>query len=101
MTKPERATIVFYDEDTQQLKMCAVLRSHVQSAIDRAMVMSVPPDAQEHDSAPITDEDARKLGCMAILTQASVHLDLRARLKITTEQPVDWSPQVPPKDSRG
>ncbi|SDR21599.1 hypothetical protein SAMN05445850_3344 [Paraburkholderia tuberum] len=47
---------------------------------------------------PVTDEDARKLGGMAILIQAIAHPELRERLKITTEQPMDWAPAKPPTE---
>ncbi|WP_321954720.1 hypothetical protein [Paraburkholderia bannensis] len=89
MSKPERASIVFYDADTQQLKMCTVLRSRVESAIEWGMARTIPPDAPENSDAPVTDEDARKLGGMAILVQAIVHPELRARVQITTEAPME------------
>ncbi|CAB3782075.1 hypothetical protein LMG28614_01362 [Paraburkholderia ultramafica] len=99
MAKPPRATIVFYDEETQQLKLCTVFRREVQVVIDRELArsggMTIPPDASEHSTQPIGDEDARKLGAMAILMQAGVHEELRNRLHITTAEPIDWSP--PPR----
>ncbi|MGF6368519.1 hypothetical protein OKW40_001269 [Paraburkholderia sp. RAU6.4a] len=98
MTKPDRASVIFYDADTQQLKMCTVSRVHVQAAIDRALAITIPPDAPENSMLPVTDEDARKLGGMAILIQAIAHPELRERLKITTEQPMDWAPAKPPTE---
>jgi hypothetical protein len=98
MTKSDRASIIFYDADTRQLKMCTVSRSHVQSALDRALAITIPPDAPENSDAPVTDEDARKLGGMAILIQAMAHPELRARLKITTEAPMDWTPPRSPME---
>ncbi|WP_244829524.1 hypothetical protein [Caballeronia sp. TF1N1] len=96
MTKPSRASIVIYDEDAGQLKLFNVFRKDVQSIIERELARSggvtIPPTAIEHGNEPITDEDARKLGCIAILMQASVHTDLRDRLAITTSEPVDWKP---------
>ncbi|SIT45991.1 conserved hypothetical protein [Paraburkholderia piptadeniae] len=98
MTKPPRASIVFYDEETQQLKMCTVLRSRVQSTIDQAMAVTIPPDAAEHSREPITDEDARKLGGMLMLMQGFSNPDLRERLQFKTDTPVDWNPPTPPRD---
>ncbi|WP_322053589.1 hypothetical protein [Paraburkholderia bannensis] len=102
MTKPPRATIIFYDEDVQQLRMCTVFRREVQSVIDREIArsggMMVPPDAEEHGSQPIGDEDARRLGAMAILMQAGVHAELRERLQITTAEPIDWTTPKPPSE---
>ncbi|EEA02567.1 conserved hypothetical protein [Burkholderia sp. H160] len=98
MTKPDRASIIFYDTDTQQLKMCTVSRVHVQAAIDRALAITIPPDAPENSPLPVTDEDARKLGGMAILIQAMAHPELRERLQITTERPMDWAPAKPPTE---
>ena len=97
MIQPEKATIVFYDADTQQLKMCTVSRSSVQSAIDRAMTLTIPPDAPENSRERVTDEDARKLGGMAILIQAMTHPELRDRLRITTETPMNWTPPDRPR----
>lgn len=98
MTKAPRATIIFYDEDTQQIMLCNVPRKDVQSTINDAIArtggMKVPPDEPDHSTRPLTDEDARKLGGLAILVQAGVHAELRARLQITTAQPVQWN--VPP-----
>lgn len=102
MKKPPRATIVFYDEETEQIKMCTVFRKDVQAVIDREMArtggMTVPPDAEPHEELPITDEDARKLGGMAILMQAGAHPELRARLQMTTAEPVSWGPIRPPEE---
>ncbi|AIP70963.1 hypothetical protein [Burkholderia pseudomallei] len=100
MEKPSRATIVFYDEDSEQIRMCTVLRKEVQAVIDREMArsggMTIPPDAEPNDARPITDEDARKLGGIAILMQAGAHPKLRERLQITTAEPVTWTPIRPP-----
>lgn len=100
MSKPPRATIVFYDEHAQQLKICTVFRREVQAVIDREIArsggMSIPPNAEEHGAEPIGDEDARKLGAMAILMQAGVHEELRDRLRLTTAEPIDWVAPKPP-----
>lgn len=101
MSKPPRATIVFYDEDTQQLRMCTVFRREVQTVIDREIArtdgMTIPPDIEEHSTEPIGDEDARKLGAMAIRMQAGVHAELRDRLRIiTTAEPINWGSPKPP-----
>ncbi|RDU95175.1 hypothetical protein [Trinickia dinghuensis] len=100
MKKPPRATIVFYDEETEQVKMCTVFRKDVQAVIDREMArsggMTIPPDAEPNEARPITDEDARKLGGIAILMQAGVHPELRGRLQFTTAEPVNWTPNRPP-----
>lgn len=96
MTQGEVAFISFYDEYTGQVKFCIVPRAQVQGVIDRALTISVPPDAPEHSTAPLTDEDARKLGGMALLCHANKHTELRDRLEITTAAPIDWSPTRPP-----
>ncbi|MEX3810172.1 hypothetical protein AB3X96_07870 [Paraburkholderia sp. BR13439] len=102
MSKPPRATIIFYDEQTQQLKMCTVFRREVQTVIDREIArsggMTIPPGAEEYGTEPIGDEDARKLGAMAILMQAGVHVELRERLQITTAEPINWDKQKPSAD---
>ncbi|MGF6484818.1 hypothetical protein [Paraburkholderia sp. JPY419] len=102
MSKHPRATIIFYDEQTQQLKMCTVFRREVQTVIDREIArsggMTIPPGAEEYGTEPIGDEDARKLGAMAILMQAGVHVELRERLQITTAEPVNWDKQKPSAD---
>ncbi|RKP50409.1 hypothetical protein D7S89_04655 [Trinickia fusca] len=100
MGKPPRATIVFYDEETEQVKMCTVFRREVQSVIDREIArsggMTIPPDAEAHDARPLTDEDARRLGGLVILMQAGAHPELRGRLQITTAEPVSWESTRPP-----
>lgn len=53
--------------------------------------MTIPSDATEGSTQPINDEDARKLGAMAILMQAGVHTELRDRLQITTAEPMVWT----------
>ncbi|MFM0325613.1 hypothetical protein [Caballeronia glebae] len=91
MSKRLRATIVFYDEDASQIRLCNVPRDRVQAAIDRAgFIFNVPTDAPDHSSAPVTDEHARQIGGMAILVQASEHPELRPRLDLTLLQPINW-----------
>jgi hypothetical protein len=91
-SKRRRVTISFYDEDTQQLQICTAPRERVQDAIDRAgIVFNVPPDAPDHSTAPVTDEHARQIGCMAILNQAKDHPELRPRLKLTPSEPMSWN----------
>lgn len=97
MADQATANIIFFDPDTQQLKLCSVAQSRVQSAIDRALVLPFPLDAPEDSTAPITDEDARKLGGMLLLMQAAAHPELRDRLQITTESPMNWAPAERPK----
>ncbi|MBR8342587.1 hypothetical protein [Burkholderia ambifaria] len=96
MSKPRRATIVFYDEDTEQVTLCTVFRNDVQAVLDREMnagvAITIPPHAEPNDGCPITDEDARRLGGMALLMQAGVHPELRERLKFAEAGSVDWSP---------
>lgn len=95
MSSPLRASIIFYDERTQQLKMCTVFRHKVQAVIDEEIAwngdMTIPPGAQANAMQPVRDEDARRLGAMAILMQAGVHVELRERLQITTEATMDWT----------
>ncbi|NML33413.1 hypothetical protein [Paraburkholderia antibiotica] len=98
MNKRESAFISFYDKETGQVKFCVVLRERVQAAIDRALTLTLPPDAPDHSQAPFTDEDARKLGAMALLAHGNAHPELRERLEITTEAPMDWTPVEPPSE---
>jgi hypothetical protein len=86
-----RATIVFYDEATQQLQLCTVPRDRVQAAIARAgFVFSVPTDAPDHATQPVTDEHAPQIGYMSILNQAKSHSELRPRLQLTLHEPIEW-----------
>ena len=94
----ESAFISYYDEQTQQIKFCVVQRASVQTAIDRALTIPVPPDTPENSDTPITDEIARKLGGMAILCHTKAHPELRTRLQITTEAPMVWTPPKPPTE---
>ncbi|WP_233879034.1 hypothetical protein [Paraburkholderia flagellata] len=98
MSQRQTAFISFYDEHSGQVKFCVVPRQFVQSAIDRVMTISVPPDAPEHSDMAFTDEDARKLGGMAILAIAGANPDLQSRLQITTEVPMEWRPTKPPAE---
>lgn len=91
----ESAFISYYDEHAQQVKFCVVPRALVQSAISRALSISIPPDVEAASSAEITDEDAGKLGGMALLCHTKAHPELRARLRITTAAPIDWTPVRP------
>jgi hypothetical protein len=96
MTNKDIAFVSFYDADVGQVKFCIVNRAQVQGAIDRALIITVPPDAAENSNEPITDDDARRLGGMAFLCHGKRHPELRARFQITTEHPVDWNPITPP-----
>jgi hypothetical protein len=102
MATPLRATIVFYNEETRQLQLCTVFREEIKDAIDRQIkrhsAMNLPLGAADDSADPITDETLRQIGGMAVLNQASVHPELRARLQITTGAPIDWKPANPPSD---
>ncbi|WP_250500132.1 hypothetical protein [Caballeronia sp. GAWG1-5s-s] len=101
MTKRLYATVVFYDEDTQQLRLCGTFRDRVQSAIDRAgFVFNIPTDREDFSTEPVTDEHARQIGYMAILSQAQNHPELRARLRLTLKEPMHWD-AGPEKDQDG
>lgn len=92
MDKNEVAFVTFYDEGTQQVKFCVVPRSQVRVAIDASLVLTVPPHVPDDDAAVIiTDEDARRLGGMALLCHTKHHPELRDRLQITTDTPLSWS----------
>jgi hypothetical protein len=95
--KDQMAFISYYDEQAGQIRFCVVPRKFIQSSIDRVMSIAVPPDAPEHSAEPFTDEDARKLGGMAILTLAGPNPELRARLRITTDEPMQWPNRPPAK----
>jgi len=91
MVKGEVAFVSFYDSDTDQVRFCIVPRSRVQSAIDNALVMNVPPSAPDDSRDPLTDEDARKLGGMALLCHGKQHPELRERLKFAGAESVSWT----------
>ncbi|WP_240158965.1 MULTISPECIES: hypothetical protein [Burkholderiaceae] len=99
MTQRLRATVIFYNEETQQLQLCTVYRDEIQGAIDRQIArgsaMNVPLGSDD-PTAPLTDETLRQIGGMAVLNQASVHPELRGRLQVSLEHPVDWAPGKPP-----
>lgn len=99
MKDRQTAFITFYDEETGQVKFCVVPRPLVQTAISRVMAIAVPPDAPEHSTAAFTDDDARKLGGMAIMALSGPNPELRSRLQISTETPVDWSHRAPPEQT--
>ncbi|WP_235023550.1 hypothetical protein [Caballeronia glebae] len=85
---------MFYDEEAQQLKLITVFRREVQSVIDKEITrsggMTIPPIAEDGSTGPLTDEDARNLGCISMLMQASVHPELRDRLRLTLAEPTNW-----------
>ena len=91
MTKREVAFVSFYDSDTGQVRFCIVPRSRVQGAIENALVLNIPPSAPDDSRDPLTDEDARKLGGMALLCHGKEHPELRDRLKITGGESVTWT----------
>jgi hypothetical protein len=93
--RPQRAGIIFYDDEVQQLKVCFSSRKQIQSVIDRAFTATIPPDAAEHHEYLFKDEDARKLGGMLVLMQGHVNPEFRERLRITAKDPVDWAPPAP------
>ena len=101
MTKRLRATVIFYNEETQQVQLCTVHRDEIKGAIDRQIargsVMNLPLGSDD-PAAPLTDETLRQIGGMAVLNQASVHPELRDRLQISLQYPVDWAPAKPPTD---
>lgn len=94
----ESAFISYYDQETQQIKFCVVPRARVQVAIDRALTLAVPPDSPENSDAPITNEDAHKLGCMALLCHTKAHPELELRLQTIAGGPVEWAPIKPPAE---
>ncbi|SEK10476.1 hypothetical protein [Paraburkholderia diazotrophica] len=99
MPKQLYASIVFYNDDTQQMTVCTVNRRDVQAVIDRELTRTggirIPPDAPDHSTMPLTDEHGRKLGGMVMLMQAYAHPELRERLQITTETPMKWTVDPP------
>ena len=95
MGMKDRAVVTYYDDETQTVKTCVVLRDRVQAAIDRALPHTVEP---EEPGSTITDEHARLLGGMTFLILAGGYPELRPRLQITTKEPMDWTPTKPPGD---
>ncbi|TKC91208.1 hypothetical protein FAZ69_07575 [Trinickia terrae] len=102
MTKRSRATVIFYNEDTQQIQLCTVYRDEIKGAIDRQIerrsAMNLPLGEPDDSTAPITDDALRQIGGIAVLNQASVHPELRDRLRITLEQPINWTSAKPPTE---
>jgi hypothetical protein len=94
MSKAQRATIVFYNEETQQLQLCTVLRAEVQAAIDRQaarrFTMNLPLGAEDDSVSPITDEVLKQIGGMAVLNQGATNPALRDRFQFSTANPVNW-----------
>jgi hypothetical protein len=99
MDKNEVAFVTFYDEETQQVKFSVVPRSHVRAAIDSSLALTIPPNAPDDASVTITDEDARRLGGMALLCHTKHHPELRDRLQITTAAPMNWAPVARPPET--
>jgi hypothetical protein len=93
MSARGRAIITFYDDQTQTVKTCAILKDRVQDAIDRAVPHNAGPDQPDE---PITDEHARLLGGVAFLLLAAGAPELRSRLQITTKAPMVWPKHIPP-----
>ncbi|WP_250450118.1 hypothetical protein [Caballeronia sp. ATUFL_M2_KS44] len=102
MNGQPQASIVFYDEETKQLKFITVHRREVQAVIDREVArsggMTIPPTAEDGSNEPLTDEDARRLGGMVMLMQAYDYPEFRARLKLTMAERVNWNPAGRPSD---
>jgi len=93
MSSQDRAIVTFYDDQTQTVKTCVVLKDRVQDAIHRAVLHNAGPD---QPNEPITDEHARLLGGIAFLLLATGAPELRSRLQITTKEPMVWSKDAPP-----
>ncbi|MFT4070276.1 hypothetical protein, partial [Paraburkholderia sp.] len=93
-----RATVIFYDEKTRQIQLCTVYRNEIKGAIDRQIArgsaMNLPLGSDD-PTAPLTDETLRQIGGMAVLNQASVHPELRDRLQISLQYPVNWTSPKP------
>ncbi|QYD67489.1 hypothetical protein KZJ38_14140 [Paraburkholderia edwinii] len=92
----EIAFVSFYDEETQLVKCCLVPRHKVRAAIDHASPVSIPLSAPDDSRAPITDEDARHLGGIALVCHTKLHPELLDRLQITFAAPVQWTPVARP-----
>lgn len=95
MTTKDRAVVTYYDDETQTVKTCVVLKDRVQSAIERAVQHTVEPETSD---APITDEHARLLGGMTFMILAAGYPEMRPRLQITTREPMNWERPKPPSD---
>jgi hypothetical protein len=94
MSKQEKAFVTFYDQQTNTLKVCSVAKASIQASIDRALVLSVAPEQPDEN---VTDEHARQLGGLAIHILAAGIPELQARIRITTQEPVDWTPIPKPE----
>jgi hypothetical protein len=88
MKKRSRAVIVYYDEDAGVLKAGTAFLADLMPSHGRMLSVDLPFDSDD----VITDEDARKVGGLAIMQIAAAIPELREKLRITTAQPMDWTP---------
>ncbi len=109
MSQLPRATIVFYNAKSQQLQLCTVPLTEVQSVIDRrlsrGLAMNLPLGADDDNTLPITDEVLRQIGGVAVLSQGIAHPELRSRFQFGTPGTMEWGEidvgLAEPKDDYG
>ncbi|MFM0327063.1 hypothetical protein [Caballeronia glebae] len=100
MPKPQRVTLVFYNEEVRQIQVCTVVRSEVQSVIERQIsrgtAMNVPLGTEDAEPQ-ITDDVLKQIGGLAVLSQGVANPELRSRFHFTTENPMKWD-ETPPAE---
>jgi hypothetical protein len=94
MAKPARVSIVFYNEQTQQVQICMVDQTEVQQSITREVArgsaLNVPLSGDD-SVAPITDQALHELGGLAMLNLGSRFPELRPRFQFRTANTMDWA----------
>jgi hypothetical protein len=86
MSTQDNAFVTYYDENRDVFRYTWLRRSNIQPFLDRAAVDDLPVP---QPGGIIGDEEARKLGGLAILTLVGRRPDFRNRLQISTATPID------------
>ncbi len=86
MTTQDNAFVTYYDENRDVFRYTWLRRSNIQPFLDRATVDDLPVP---QPGGIIGDEEARKLGGLAILTLVGRRPDFRNRLRTSTATPID------------
>jgi hypothetical protein len=91
LTKPQRVTLVFYNEEVRQIQICTVVRSEVERVLERQITrgtaMTVPLGSEDADPK-MYDDVLKQIGGIAVLSQGIANPELRSRFQFTTENPM-------------
>ncbi|WP_248322889.1 hypothetical protein [Caballeronia sp. Sq4a] len=94
MTKPARVSIVFFNEQSQQVQVCMVDQAEVQQCISREVArgsaLNIPLRGDD-SIAPITDQALHELGGLVMLNLGSRFPELRPRFQFRTANTMDWA----------